>query len=145
MVETQRVLEEIYVANSDSVKQIKSEILQFKHIECVEACNQGTMEGQNVNQSEDFMKDIIEKQQMIDKTIVQNSDAIKVLDKEIICILNDKNKKDMDKKEVDNTISELNKKFHKKQVNTQNVANDAVGDKVVDRKSKTCRYFKRGY
>ena len=139
MVETQRVLEEIVVANSDSVKQIKSEILQLKRNECVEAYNQGTMEGQNVNQSEDYMKDIIEKQQMIDNTKVQNSDAIKVLDKEIICILNDKSKKDMEKKEVDNAISELNKKIQKKQVNTQNVANDAVGDKVVDRKYLSLR------
>ena len=145
MVETQRVLEEIVVANSDSVKQIKSEILQLKRNECVEAYKQGTMEGQNVNQSEDYMKEIIEKQKMIDKTIVQNSDAIKVLDKEIICILDDKSKKDMEKKEVDNAIKELNKKIQKKQVNTQNVANDTVGDKVVNRKSKKCRYFNRGY
>ena len=75
------------------------------------------MEGQNVNQSENYMKEIIEKQ-MIDKTIVQNSDAIKVLDKEIICILDDKSKKDMEKKEVDNAIKELNKKIQKKQANT---------------------------
>ena len=122
MVETQRVLEEIVVANSDSVKQIKSEILQLKRNECVEAYKQGTMEGQNVNQSEDYMEDIIEKQKMIDKS-----------------------KKDMEKKEVDTAIKELNKKMQKKQVNTQNVANDTVGNKVVNRKSKKCRYFNWGY
>ena len=38
MVETKRVNDEIVVANSDSLTQIKSGILQLKLKECVEAC-----------------------------------------------------------------------------------------------------------
>ena len=37
----------------------------------------------NTNQDEEYIKEVINKQEIIDKTIVQNSDAIKVLDKEI--------------------------------------------------------------
>ena len=40
IIETQRVMDEVMVANSDAIKQIKHEIYEMKHVEKpVEACN----------------------------------------------------------------------------------------------------------
>ena len=142
IVETQRVIDELVVANSDSIKQIKSEIIQLKRQECVEACVEGIVEGQNENKKKDNMNDIIAKQHMFEKTIVKNSEAIKVLDREIICILKDKNKKELERKEVDDAINKLNRN------DDEIVSIDTIENQKKEkplRNRKKCRYNNRGY
>jgi hypothetical protein len=100
IVETQTIIDELVVANSDSIKQIKSEIKQLRRKDCVEACDEKVLEGQN----EENIKDIIAKQQVIDKSIMDNSNAIKIIDKEIKCIVKDKTAKDKCKKDIEDAI-----------------------------------------
>ena len=56
IIETQRVLDEVMVANSDAIKQIKHEIVEMKDVEKpVEACNGEN----NVNSNETGIEKMI--------------------------------------------------------------------------------------
>ena len=57
--------------------------------------------------------DIIAKEKEVDDFISANTDAVKKINKEIKSILKDKNKKDNNKKEIDEAINRLDKEVLK--------------------------------
>ena len=141
IVETQTIIDELVVANSDSIKQIKSEIKQLRRKDCVEACDEKVLEGQN----EENIKDIIAKQQVIDKSIMDNSNAIKIIDKEIKCIVKDKTAKDKCKKDIEDAINRLDDEIlHLKK--DDKASNAEIVNNVVENKmKKKCKYYNAGH
>ena len=133
IVEIQGVVDEVVVTNSDAIKHIKNEML-------VENSVEETNE-ENVHNPK-TMREVIETQQGMDKTISKNSDTIKELDKEIKCILKEKNCKDVSRKRIDDAISRLDQEI--KELKKENVSTE----EVVSEKEKTfkrCRYHNTGY
>ena len=72
IIETQRVIDEVVVANSVSIKLLNKEFKQMKGTATDVVYNNGT------TQHEDAIKEILEKQDGIDVTILKNSDSIKI-------------------------------------------------------------------
>jgi hypothetical protein len=104
IVETQRVVDKIVVAFSDAIKHMKQEISRMSRKKNTNEEDSNTIVGEDLNP----IREIVVRQQSSDKTIVENSDAIKLLDEEIKMIVRDKSKKDLKKKEVDEGIKRLN-------------------------------------
>ena len=99
-----------------------------------------------MNPRDNLMKEIIQKQ-AADRTINTNSEKIKRIDGEIYNILKDKNKKDVRRKEVDNTLMKLEdnilemEKEEKEAKSKEKILK--VGEK--NKKAKRCKYFNVGY
>ena len=109
VLETQKVIEEVIVSNSDAIKKIKQDIAQIADSKSGDkpADVGDTPVEKGVNEEDDFMKEIIKKQQVVDKTKSANSDKMKRIDKEIKDLLTDKNKKNESRKEIENTLKKL--------------------------------------
>ena len=141
IIETQRVIDEVVVANSVSIKLLNKEFKQMKGTATDVVYNNGT------TQHEDAIKEILEKQDGIDVTIFKNSDSIKIIDEEIKNLVSEKNQKDIAKQEIEAAISKLNdeikniKEIHKEQKHTEDIPN--VGDK--SKKKPRCKYYNVGY
>ena len=73
VLETQRVIEEVIVSNTDAIHKLKCEIADLKNGDKpVEPCENQ----KGLNHQDDFMKEIIEKQQAANKTILENADKM---------------------------------------------------------------------
>ena len=141
IIETQRVIDEVVVANSDAIKQLKSEFRQMKCTECAVENDKGTA------QNEDAIKEILEKQKGIDESIFKNSDSIKIIDEEIKNIVSEKNQKDMSKQEIDAAINKLNEEIQRiKERNKEHKPTEEISP-VSDKSKKKprCKYFNVGY
>ena len=148
ILETQRIVEEVIVANSDAIHRIKSEIIELK--------NQGkqnqngskeNIDRENANATNGCIKEVMEKQQMIDKDISANADIVKRLDKEIKDILKDKTKKESSKKEVEEAIKQLEEEVLKlKEIGKGSKPSEDIQKPNDKEKSeKKCKYFNVGY
>ena len=92
------------------------------------------------------MREVIEIQHGMDKTISKNSDTIKVLDKEIKCILKEKNHKDVRRKEIDDAINRLDEEL--KELKKEKKEKVSTGEALVSEKEKVlkrCRYHNTGF
>jgi hypothetical protein len=148
IIETQRIIDEVVVANLDAVKQLKCEIKQMKGNKDAEFLYaKGTQEGKCMAQNADAIKEIIEKQHVIDETILKSSDSIKIIDKEIEKILSDKNKKDISKKEIDVALSKLDDEMQKiKELDKEHKPSEEISPVSDKWKMGTkCEYYNVGY
>ena len=88
-----KALQSHFGAVVNTVKQLKTSVDNLKSIVG--------------NASNGCIKEVMEKQQMIDKDISANADTVKRLDREIKSILKDKTKKEANKQEVEDAIKQL--------------------------------------
>ena len=86
IVETQRVIDEIVVANSDAIRHMKKEISNMKSKE--KSNEEGSEKVVDVG-TPNVMEEIAKRQQSIDITILKNCDTVKILDEEIKKIIID--------------------------------------------------------
>ena len=140
IIKTQRVIDEIVVANSDAIMTMKSEIFNRKG-------GKQSGEGDNMNAKIANQHDeMVEKQAVFDNSIKNNSESIKVLDEEIKRITIEKIKRDDSKREVDAAIKQLSSEIIKLQrVEREDKSGKEAqthGDKAMSIK---CRYFNSGY
>ena len=140
IIKTQRVIDEIVVANSDAIQNIKSEILSIKGGKKVGEVN--NMNEKVVNRHDEMA----EKQVMIDNTIKKNSESIKAIDEEIKRIAIEKIKRDTSEKEVDAAIKQLNSEIFKLQrVEREDKSKEEAQTDSDKAKGIKCRYFNSGY
>ena len=144
MLETQKVVEEVTVANSDAINKIKTELAKMK--QPYNECNDGNIEGRVPNNSE-FVKEVIEKQKVIDKNILANANVAKRLDKEIKSMLKEKTEKDTSKKKLENEIKRLDVEILKLKASeeTSNLNKEVVRESDDKKQKVKCRYFNIGY
>ena len=107
-------------------------ILDLKHR--VETLEKGT----NVDHKKEI-GEIMEKQNLIDKTIAANVDAIKDIDEEIKTLSEGNN---VQKDVIDNRITE---KDRKKEEAQKDIMESEIVDAGRTLVRKKCRYFNRGY
>ena len=141
MLETQKIVEEVTVANSDSINKLKTELTKMKQPK--DECDRVNMEDRISNNSE-FVKEVIEKQKVIDKNILANAFVAKRLDKEIKSILKEK---DTSKKKLENGIKRFDAEILKFKASeeTSNPNKEVVGESADKKKKAKCRYFNVGY
>ena len=144
IMDTQNVIEEVIVANSDAINKIKQQM------ELV-GKNDGSLKGQEVDEG---IREVIERQENIDQNILKNNTVIDKLDKEIKEIMKDKSDKIVSKKRVDEAIERLDreilqiKKVYDKVDSAEELIvdsddrNDAKTQKFTRKK---CRYNNRGF
>ena len=141
IVETQRVIDEIVVANSDAIRHMKKEISNMKSKE--KSNEEGSEQVVGVG-TPNVMEEIAKRQQSIDKTILKNCDTVKILDEEIKKIIIDKNEKDKRTKEVDEALRRLEGEIQEiKKVDKSTGEILSPSDK--NKKGRKCRYFNLGY
>ena len=143
ILEAQKVIDEVIVANSDAINQIKQKIGDGKQ----RKGNDYNLEGNKVNADAKCIKEVIARQQEIDRNIFTNADVVNKLDQEIKNILKDKTKKEESRKKVDDAIEKLNLEILQLKQSDRKV--DTAKDNLVDsdkiRKKSRCRYFNSGY
>jgi translation initiation factor 2B subunit (eIF-2B alpha/beta/delta family) len=92
-------------------------------------------------------KETVENQQVIKESISENSNAVKRLEKEIKSMETDRNKKENNKKEVEEAIKRLDDEILliKKDAKKSEICMEAseLGDKM--KKEIRCRYFNYGF
>ena len=140
VIETQKVIDEIVVANSDAIRQIKLDIAKSRQ-------DKGeSLEGKNQKPNKEWEK---ETDKGFDKAVVANSEAVKRIDKEIKSILKEKKQKNDSRKEVCDSIERLNNEII--QIKRERKIGEPVGKVLeenvgeVNKKKKKCRYFNCGY
>ena len=135
------MFDEIVVANSDAIKQMKQEISWMRREKNTNEEDSNTIVGEDLNP----IREIVVQQQSIDKTIVENSDAIKLLDEEITRIVSDKSKKDLKKKEVDKAIERLNVEIEQIRKVERESAEEVPNLDDKKKKDKKCKHFNVGH
>ena len=141
VLEAQKVIEEVIVANSDAINHIKRGLRNKGNEENV-------IEEADTNEVEDVLGNIVEKQQEIDQNISKNTEVVKRLDREIQKIMMDKNKKDTSKKELDDAINRLDKEIKLlKTCDKDTKSADELENKgkYKQKKFKKCKYYNVGY
>ena len=146
VLETQRVVEEVIVANSDAIHQIKMEIARNKEGEKPSGkYNEDTVKESNVK--DDDIRKVVRKQQDMDKDILKHSNVVKKLDEEIKSILKEKSNKDESKKEMDDAIKRLEIEILKLKEGENDCESikEILKDGDEKKKAHKCRYFNVGY
>ena len=144
IMETQRVMDEVVVSNSDALHKLNVEFLKMKCAK--EPLEAGTKENIDILNKE-IERGINKRQEGMDKSIARNTDTIKLLDKEIKSISKDKNSKEINKKEIDDAIDNLNKEIkqiHREKKDTQSTE-EALTPNGKKKDIKKCKYFNTGY
>ena len=140
VLETQRVIDEVVVANSDAIRHIKTEIIQIKSEKYTDRSDQTI----GVDKNEKSVKKMFEKQEKLEGTISKNAKSIKVIDDDIKKILIDKKEKDASKQAIEAAIKQLNQEISK--IKEAEGENSEEGQIVSDKmKNLKCRYFNSGY
>ena len=143
ILEAQKIVEEVIVANSDAIHRIKGDIAELKH------SKNGSRENtdENTIETNECIKEVVKKQQMIDKDISANADTVKRLDREIKSILKDKTKKEANKQEVEDAIKQLETEILKlKQSGKGGTQSEEIQKPSENQKTeKKCKYFNVGY
>ena len=141
VLDTQKVIEEVIVANSDAINQIKREIRKKKD-------EANVIEEPDTNEKEDVMRNTIEKQQEIDQNISKNTEVVKRLDVEIKKLIKDKTKKDTNKKELEDAIKRLDNEIVQLKTcdkNTKSAEEMENKNKDKQKKLKKYKYYNMGY
>ena len=132
--ETQRVMDEVVVANLDAIHQLKSETLKL--IAAKEPIEDGNV-----------LIKVIEMQNVMEKTTSKNADNVKLLDEEIKCMLKEINDRNASRKEIDDAIKRLDEEIsdikNERKDRKATVEEIIVGDKT--KVLKKCRFFNTGY
>ena len=134
IVEAQRVMEEVVVANSEIIHKIKKEGLLVKDAK-----------GQVEAKTGEF--EFLEKHRGMHESITKNGEAIKMLDKEIKHILEEKSNKEICRKELDDAITTLNEEIIKIQNDKKEnkVTGEVVNTGELKKEVKKCKYNNTGY
>ena len=127
-------MDEVVVANSDAIHQLKSETLKL--IAAKEPIEDGNV-----------LIEVIEMQNVMEKTTSKNADNVKLLDEEIKCMLKEINDKNVSKKEIDDAIKRLDEEIsdikNERKERKATVEEIIVGDKTKVLKKR--RFFNTGY
>ena len=139
VLETQRVIDEMVVANSDAIRNIKTEIIQMKSEKHIDRSDQI-----GVDQNDKSIKKMLEKQEKMEGIISKSSKSIKTIDDDIKKILIDKKEKDASKQAIEAAIEELNQEISN--IKEAKGGNCEEGQMASDKtKNSKCRYFNSGY
>ena len=110
IMETQRVMDEVVVANSDAIKKLKTEPLKNGDTrEPIEDVIKETLD----NSKKEALNDVIKMQQFMDKTISKNAVNVKLLDKEIKGLLKERDNKNSSKAEIEKAMKRLDEEIRK--------------------------------
>ena len=146
VLETQRVVEEVIVANSDAIHQIKMEILKIKEGGKPRGKHNENTVKEN-DSKDDGIREVVRKQQEMDNDILKHSNVVKKLEEEIKSILKDKSNKDESKKEMDDAIKRLEIEIlkFKKSENDFKSTKEILKASDEEKEAHKCRYFNVGY
>jgi hypothetical protein len=142
IIESPRVIDEIVVANSDAINCMKREISRMKSQE------RATEKGSKIIEDArilNHIEEIANRQKSIDKTILENSDAVKILDEEIKNIVRDKKEKESRNNEVDEALRRLDGEIQEIRKVEKESAEEILNTNDENKKGKKCKYFNGGY
>ena len=106
-----------------------------------------TLEEKNSGTSDEGLKEVIEKHNVIEESISANTKAVKRLDTEIKSIVKDKNKKENNRKDIDEALRRLDGEILQIKKGAKKVETTNDASKVSDKNKKgiRCRYFNYGF